>query len=308
MTTLHRRLAVATLVALVALPAAANRKPNEFDAARFDTPEERAEQAGKYWRPQGLRKIRGSGFQKVVIPEFTVEYVVKSKYDYSGGGLGLWDIAQAAGAGKKRMEIDEETKRTLPRKLYDAFVEQLTQAGYEVKPIDEVVASSAFAKFAGHDDPDKTKQVHGGGYRPTTTEKGEVWSVEGLMDVREGMFAVAGNMKAEAELLHEIGSDVSMRVHLRVGNVKGKPTYEDGSLVVVSAGPQAAGASWTLATQGTLASKDGLLMPEDASESKEFKGGKGKVITMDSAKYTEALLAMTHPFLGMALAILEQQP
>lgn len=300
--------ALALLVASSAHAAFGKYKPNEYNPEEMSTPEAIQANAGKYWKAQGLGKVRSAGFAKVAITEFNVEYVTMEKDDWSGrGSFGLLDVAQyASGAGRKKFEFSEEFKTKLPRTLYDRFVEQLAAQGYEVKPLDEVVGSEAFKKLAMRDENDKNARKSG--YH---TQKSVVYPVEGLGDIKQGAFAIMGNMNAEAELLHDLGVDVGLHVTVKVGIwKKGSPSIQRDSSIQVYAGVNgmntpSGNTKYMVSTQGTVASKDGFFYPENAIEAQERKGTY-KAQDVDEAKFEEMLLEMYPAYMGMAIAMFEK--
>jgi hypothetical protein len=313
-----RRLACLALASLLASSPAwgwggPDMKANLYDPATMSTPEGQAAAARKYWKGTGIKKIQAAGYKKAAIVEFSVEYVVMEKKDWSGrGNFGLLDIAQAAsGAGKKRTEIGEELKVRLPGELYELFRERLVTAGFEVKTLDEVRNSAAFAKLTGSGEADTKKSSYSsrGGYN-AGSEKKEIYPVDGLINIKMGAFAAAGNMETQAELAHELGVDVLLRAHFRVGLEKGgKPSLESMSWVAVGAGPQAheggARTRYSFAQWGQLDAKDGLMGAESAAASVDHKGAKGKVTDVDEAAYEAALKEMFPAFAGMAVSLMD---
>ena len=316
--TTHRRwpaptattLALAALALAASTAARADDKPNEYDAAALATPAQLDAQAKKYWKGQGLRKIREAGYRKAAIVEFSIEYVTLSKSDWSGhGGFGLLDVAQAAsGAGKRRLEIEPDLKARLPRELHDAFREQMVAEGYEVKTLDEVVASPAFAELKGSAEPGKAKSRDEHYAGADKTEKAEVYPVESLMNLKMGAFAAASNVETLARLGHDLGVDVVVRAHFRVGVIKGgRPTLEDGSWIWVGAGPQQSGERYSFSQFGQIGAKDGLVYDKDVTDAKDHQGAKGTVMVVSSDAYREALLTMYPAFAGMGLSLLDAE-
>ncbi len=290
-------------------------KPNEYEPAVMSSPEGQAAVAKKYWKGTGIKKIRAAGYKKAAIVEFAVEYVVLEKKDYDGSGnFGLLDIAQAAsGAGKKHVELDEDLKARLPRKLYDEMRERLIQQGFEVKTLEEVVASPAYAELTGTADMKKKKTTSGDAYTSTTTEKKEIYPVEGLINIKMGAFAAMNNIETQAQLASELGVDVLLRAHFKVGVIKGgRPTVEAASWISVGAGPTSStgpggNARYGFSQWGQLDAKDGYVYNQDVTDSQEHKGAKGKVMDVNSEKFEGALLEMFPSFVGMAATLLDAE-
>lgn len=290
-----------------------DRKANLYDATTMSSPEAQKATAKKYWKGSGIKKIQAAGYKKAAIIEFSVEYLVMEKKDWSGrGNFGLLDIAQAAsGAGKKQMEINEETKMRLPAELYDLLRERLITAGFEVKTLEEVTTSPAYAELRGDGDIDTKKSRYGNSYN-AGKEKKEIYPVPGLINIKMGAFAVMSNAETQAELAHQLGVDVVLRAHFRVGTEKGgRPSLESMSWIAVGAGPQAYGAGpggkerYGFTQWGQLDAKDGFAWPESAADSVEHKGTKGKVADINEAQYETALKTMFPAFAGMAVTLLD---
>jgi len=290
-------------------------KPNEFEPAVMSSPEGQATVAKKYWKGSGIKKISASGYKKAAIVEFAVEYVVLTRQDYDGGGnFGLLDIAQyASGAGKKHVELDEDLKQRLPRKLYDQMRERLIQQGFEVKTLEEVAAAPAYTELTGTSDVKNKKTTTGNAYTSSTTEKKEIYPVEGLVNIKMGAFAAMGNMETQAQLASELGVDVLLRAHFKVGVIKGgRPTVEAASWISVGAGPTSStgpggNARYNFTQWGQLDAKDGYVYNKDVTDSKEHKGAKGKVMDVNSEAFEGALLEMFPSFVGMAATLLDAE-
>lgn len=288
-------------------------KPNEFDVATMGTLTQLGGQASKYWKATGLKKIRESGYKKAAIVEFSVEYVTLTKSDWTGhGSWGLLDIAQdASGAGKTKVELDQQLKESLPRELHDAFRQQLIDSGYEVRTLEEVVAVPAFATLTGSGDPAKKTQRTDHAYAPDKKVKAEIYPVESLINIKMGAFAAMSNTETLAQLGSDLSVDVVIRAHFRVGVIKGgRPTLEAGSWISVGAGPKASpGASgntrYSFSQAGQLDAKDGFVYPENVTDSREHHGAKGTIMAVNSEAYRTTLLKMFPAFSGMGISLLD---
>lgn len=319
MTSLSKKLVALGLVSVMASPAAwawggPDRNANLFSPDTMSTPEQQSAIARKYWKGSGIKKIREAGFKKAAIVEFSVEYVVMEKKDWDGhGNFGLFDIAQAAsGAGKKQMELAEDTKQRLPGELYEALRQRLISAGFEVKTLDEVVSSPAFAELNGSADVKEKKSKYDSAGYNDGKEKKQIYPVPGLINIKMGAFAAMGNMETQAELASQLGVDVLLRAHFRVGVEKGgRPTLEASSWISCGAGPTsspmgtAGKVRYGFSQWGQLDAKDGLEYYADCAASAEHKGTKGKVFSMDEPKYEAALKEMFPAFAGMAVTMLD---
>lgn len=284
-------------------------KPNEFKPEEVSSPAALQKNARRYWKQHGLGKIRKAGFTSVAITEFNVEIMTSADYDASGkGNFGLADIGQlATGAGRKAFEFSDGFKQELPGRLYERFVSQLGDAGYEVKSLGDVAGSTAYAKFRGRNKTDKNRAS--GKYKSSRTE---VYPVDGLVDLKDGAFAQMGNMNANAELLHELGVDVGLRVHVKVGIAKkGSPAILTGSMIQVSAGvdsntgPGGKTRYW-VEKYGSVSSKDGFFYPERVTKKAGRKGTRKKH-EVDEVAYESKLMEMFPPYMGMAISMFDQK-
>ena len=314
-----RKLVALGLVSvLVSSPALAlgggDRKANLYDPATMSTPEAQAASARKYWKGTGVKKIQAAGYKKAAIVEFSVEYVVMEKKDWSGrGNFGLLDIAQAAsGAGKKRTEINEELKQRLPGVLYGELRDRMIQAGFDVKSLEEVTSSPAFAQLKGSGEADTKRSSYSsrGGYN-AGSEKKEIYPVDGLVNIKMGAFAAMSNAETQAELASQLGVDVLLRAHFRVGMEKGgRPSLEAGSWISVGAGPSGGtgpggNTRYGFAQWGQLDAKDGFMYNADCADEIAHKGAKGKVTEVNEVMYEAAIKEMFPAFAGMAVTLLD---
>ena len=185
--------------------------------------------------------------------------------------------------------------------------------GLEVIALEELRAAEAFQRFrAEKDEVGKKKSSTGGrGYSARKSQKYEVHSVDGLLNLKDGAFAQMGNINAQAAVLHELGADGALRVWVRLGlDKKGRPVLMADSHLGVMAGVDVAkmpsGKEKPFARHsGQLNAKKALAWSEDARGGKDFKGGKGQVIDIDEVEFEKALTEMYPAFIGMAIATLK---
>lgn len=300
--------------ALLALPADAGRFQKAYDADSFQTEADLEANASTFWKASGLKKIAREEMQRLAIVEFNVEYLTTYVYDSNnqkGGLLGMG--LKLGGVGKRHWELDEQFKEDLPERLYGELVAMLSERGFEVIPLETLRASEAFQRLKTEEagEPGKKKSRTGGkGYSAQKTQKYEVHAVDGLLDLKDGMFAVMGNTNAQAALLHELDADGALRIWVRLGlDKKGRPVLMAESHVGVMAGVDLAkmpgGKEKPFARHsGTLDAKKALQWSEDARGGKDFQGGKGQVIDIDEVEFEKALNAMYPAFMGMAIAVL----
>jgi hypothetical protein len=305
----HSYLAAALAFSLPTLALGASARM--FNPEEFQTPEQIEQGAKGLLKASGLKKIRAKDVSKVTVVEFSVEYVTAQKKDATGRGrFGLIDIVQFAGPGKKKIEIEDTFKASLPQTLYDVFVAELEGAGYSVAPKEEVASNPAYENVKGKEAGAKKRTTSGGAVRTAKTKKLETYPVEGLMTFKQGAFSAAKNIKAETELMHGLGVDMTLRVHVRVGIAKkGRPAIEEGTIFNVAAGLKSRGPegkeSHTIENMGTVTAKKTLMYGADVVEDKEFKAFKGKVLTVNSEKFEAALMEMFPTYSKVVIAALD---
>lgn len=297
-----------------ALPAVAGRFQDFYEPEKFASEADLASHARRFWKPSGIKRVAQEEMRRVAIVEFNVEYLTTYVYDSNNQAGGLLGMGlKLGGVGKRHWELDEEFKQQLPERLYGELVAQLKASGMEVVPLEQLRASEAFQSLRGEEgEVGKKKSYSGGrGYSARKKQAYEVHSVDGLLDLKDGMFAVMGNVKAQAQMLHELDADASLRVWVRLGlDKKGRPVLMDGSHVGVMAGvavnTMPSGKETAYAKHsGSLDAKKSLAWPEDARAGKDFKGGKGQVIDIDEAGFEAALNEMYPAFMGMAFSLLK---
>ena len=306
-------LAGATLL-LSTATAEAGRYQDFYEPGQFDSPAQLSEASKRFWKPAGLKKIAKSDLARVAIVEFNVEYLTTYVYDSNNQAGGLLGMGlKLGGVGKRHWELDETFKENLPETLYAELIAQMNEMGMQVVPLEELRGSEAFQRLRGTEgEVGKKKSYSGGkGYSAQKKQKYEVHSVDGLLDLKDGVFATMDNAKAQAAMLHELPADAALRVWVRLGlDKKGRPVLMSGSHVGVVAGVEVntmpSGKEVPYARHwGNVDAKKSLAWSEDARAGKDFKGGKGQVIDIDEAEFEKALTEMYPAFMGMALTQLQ---
>lgn len=306
-------LALTFSMALV-LPASAGRHQSAYSSDSFQTEADLEANASKFWKASGLKKIAREDMQRLAIVEFNIEYLTTYVYDSNnqkGGLLGMG--LKLGGVGKRHWELDDQFKLDLPERLYGEFVAMLEGGGFDVVPLEELRKADAFQRLRAEEDGSvgKKKSSTGGrGYSAKKSQKYEVHSVDGLLDLKDGMFSVMGNANAQAAMLHELGADGALRVSVRLGlDKKGRPVLMADSHLGIMAGVDVAempsGKRKPFAKHsGSVDAKKALAWSEDARGGKDFKGGKGQVIDIDEVEFEKALNEMYPAFMGMAISTL----
>lgn len=276
--------------------------PTKYDAAALSTPEGAKAKAGSYWKKSGWWSLPDDVKKKVVISEFTVQYVTDRNENISKNQLGLGMVIEAVGVGKRRYDFDGEFKKTLPTDLYNAFVARLEADGYEVVPVSQVAASSVLNDVDAGEEGAK-KNIGG-----RDNAKGEVYSVAGLNRMYAGFmgFGEIKYAKMQPKLLKEFGADIVMRVHMRIGLHKGQATVDEGSNINLAWGLN----EWTMPDGsvqygtkggGQVVSKETIYRAEPVIDKKQFEAGKGNVYYVNEAEFKGAIMEIFVPYSTMAI-------
>ncbi len=145
------------------------------------------------------------------------------------------------------------------------------------------------------------------------TTRGQTYPVEDLLNIKQGAFSTMKNMKAEAKMMDELGTDMSLKVHIRVGlDNKGFAYLLPGSTINVVAGPTKAmnhlsGKMQYYATAaGNLSAKKSIKSATPVADVAKFKLGKGTVIDVESEKFTEGIMKLYPDYVAKALTTLKK--
>jgi len=288
--------------------------PTKYDSAKHGTAEAAQSQAGNFWKKEGWWSLKAA-HRKVVISEFSVEYVTQNATDVDRGQLGLVTTPlEIVGVGKRKRQFEDSFKRELPTALYDGFVQQLQAEGFTVVPMASVTAHARFGEISGAKEG-KTfsaneRNVLGGADRENT-RKIAVYPVKGLPIVDDSWFKGMGNLQAETAIASELGADLTMRVRMRVAlDDDGRVVLDQGSTLRVlsefnaSKGTDGKPQYWAK-TSGAVACHHAMRDSVPVVTSEDFKAFEGTVYTIDSAKYRESLLKMYPNFARMAVVKLK---
>jgi hypothetical protein len=302
-----RRFAIATLAcATLALPACTSR---EFQTSSLTTEAQVEKDAGQYWKREGWWKLPADA-SRVVITEFTVEYVTAT--GTADQSFGLVRMAQIAGMGKKEFAYPEDTKQSLPDRLYDQYVAALRDKGFEVVPTETLRATEGYRGLEQRAEGDTTRasQSQGVVYKQSVWQKGQMYSANGLLARDDSWFKNIGNAMREVEAIGQADADTGLRVRVKVGvDGKGRACLYPGSTVFVTAGVHdAAGVqsdrdpSYVAKTSGLMVSKQTLYFSEPIVDGKSFKAFKGDVYEVQGPPLTDAVTEVFPTFARLNVA------
>ena len=114
-----------------------------------------ANEAEKYWSWNNVPHLKKHGFNKIVVPEFNVEFVthkaetiLKSQaiinpLAFTPYGRG----AQILGMGKKTVEFSEDLRQQVCQLMYQQFLAALKKQGFDPVPLTEIVGSKSYQKL-----------------------------------------------------------------------------------------------------------------------------------------------------------------
>lgn len=273
---------------------------------------EQVKEASKHWSRDGYERKKVTG-KRVAIVEFTVDYITKRDAKVGGNNLGLGMVAGLAGMGKREYEFEESLRTSLPDEIYDKFVAALRAQGFDVVSKEAVANSQA---IEGVKEGKAGVEKSGGGYYHgffggKGSQKVRIYPVSGLPRIKDGMFDAGKNMQAVTAVMAELGADIGMRVHMRVGLNDGRATAEEGSVISLIGAPKAQTAGgktqYWAQTWGTMASKKTLKSDDKVVDSKEFEAFKGNVFTVNSALYRSAILDLISRYSDMAAIVLDKK-
>lgn len=298
-------LSVATITGLTFLNGCETTK---FNQQTHGSEASISKDAGKYWKKEGWWSLKQKT-GKVMITEFSVEYITETEMDLDQNRLGLLMVMDVVGVGDSKREYDENFKRTFPTKMYEQFVQALTAQGYTVMPMREVTSHPEFSKIAGAK----------AGSRGATTErklgiissgeydKASVYPTPGLPTVDDSWFKGGFNAQSETKVAGELGADVALRVRIRVGvDDDGYAMLAKGSTIRVIGGFKSAesgalGTSYWAETNGMVVSTHGFLNDSPVASKDEFRAFEGDIYTVNTARFGQDILEMFPTYAKMGV-------
>lgn len=280
----------------------------DFDASTHTGDGAVASQASSYWRKEGWWSLKQKT-GKVMITEFSVEFIQKTDSDIGGNYVGALAIADWVGVGDATREYDGRFKRSFPGKLYTQFVAALEKQGYSVIPMDQVTSHPAFGKIAS--DMAGSQQSKGTqGWSPVSrgTESTYVaYPAPGLPTVDDSWFQGHGNYKAEAEVASGLGADLSLRVRIRCGvDNKGYPVLSQGSTIRVLSSYRKTGSDYWAETNGMVVGSKGFRNDTPVATKEDFRAFDGDILKVDEEKFGPAILEMFPTYAQMGIYVMKK--
>lgn len=280
-------------------PAAKLSEANLDDSAKLKAA------ADRYW-DQDPSFIPPTGFRKVALLEFAVEYVtekLESLSDTQPGvvihefiPIGL--VTSLAGAGRIRIQFDEALCKELPDEMLRCFEKKLRDAGFDLISRESIRSTNAFNKLTlgkpGHVDLGHAFNVAG-------TDVGVPRLL--VMEPATGFDVILGTNdgrtveQVEQDLIKEIGADAALRVRIRVSVYRQFASIEKWSIVRVTDDDMS----------GYHFAARSLISDETVVKKEDFLPVAGIIKQIDAEKYRRAIASLYPPYLAMAAQVLIQE-
>lgn len=293
------------LSGLVWLLAGCHAPPVKLSEAKLDNAANVKAAAGTFWEQQPPN-MPPSGYRKVALVEFAVEYVtekVESLADNQPGVvihefIPIGFVASMAGAGRIRIEIDESLRKELPDEMHEYFVDRLKAEGFELVPRESIRSAKSFANLRLGE--------------PGYTDLGHAFNVAGtdvgvprllVMEPATGYDIILGTNdgrsveQVEKDLIEEVDADIALRVRFRVSVYRQFASVEKWSILRVTKGAES---GYHFAGR-SLVSDEKVVMKED------FLPVAGIIKKIDTAQYHQAIKKLYPAFLDMAAHTLAEQ-
>lgn len=262
--------------------------------------------SGTYWG-QDTAKVPPTGYRKVVLLEFAVEYVtekLESLADHQPGvvihefiPIGL--VTSLAGAGRIRIQLEEELRKDLPNEMFRHFEAQLRAEGLELVSQEKIRSAAAYQKLTlgepGHTDLAHAFNVAGtdvGVPRLLVIEPAEGFDV--ILGAKDGR-----NVEdVEKELIREVGADAALRARFRVSVYRQFASIEKWSILRVTMD----------GSSGFHFAARSLLSDETVVSKEDFLPVAGIIKQIDPERFRAAIQTLYPPYLTMAAQVLTQAP
>lgn len=151
MPTTLKQLLAAALLALVGATAQSKDAP---EAVALDANFKASDQAGRLFRVAEVQALKG--VTKVAVPLFSVEFVIADSERAETSGFGSAGRASAS-LYYKLTGVDEADFQAITSGLYQRFLSDLRDAGFEVLPLAQMSASPTYKKLAAGGTPSPIK-------------------------------------------------------------------------------------------------------------------------------------------------------
>ncbi|MDX2017007.1 MAG: hypothetical protein SFY95_05115 [Planctomycetota bacterium] len=284
-------IALAGVLGLASALGGCHSAPPTLTQAKLATDADVNARAKEYWVNEGLTfKPKPGQKPRVVIAEFSVEVVTvkllgllgsrpvvgADEFSITGGALTL------LGVGKEQAELKVETMKALPDRLLPMFEKELEARGYEVLPRLQVQGAPSYLALQGLEPTEAygLQAINVVGSDTGRPKEVVVYPATGLKTLREDL--PREKMRA---LLAETGSDLALRVRIRVGVDEGRATVERDS-IVRAVWADSAGTAF-----GQLKSLKSIRSDAEIAK-KEFTPIKGDVWMVNDTLYQSELARM----------------
>lgn len=298
------------LASVVAMATGCHQPPAKLSEANLDSPANVKQAAAGFWEPDQQR-IPPRGYRKVALVEFAVEYVTEKLESLADNQPGvvihefipIGFVTSMAGAGRIRIQLDEELRREFPDQMRDHFVKALEDEGIELIPTENIRATEAYKKLSlgqpGHTDLGHAFNVAG-----TDVGVPRLLVIEPAsgFDVILGTNDLRTVEEVEQDLIKEIDADAALRVRFRVSVYRQFASIEKWSILRVTK----AGAAGYHFAERSLISDEKVVAKED------FLPVAGIIKQIDNDQFRIAINKLYPPFVAMAVQTLasgiEDQP
>ncbi len=272
--------------------------PMTYSAADLQSAKTRARVAHLYWARNNVPARWEQRYRRVAIVDFSVEYVT-AKIEVPGEQQPTFSPPAVApaqigiefgGLFRKQSNYEPSLYQELADELHAMFTSELATRGFELLPAAEICGARAYQRLRTQERDDGSILQE---FNLIGSDAGRVKQM--VTYPATGYRIVSGAGQGDIEdvelaLLDELGADVALRIHVRVGVYHGRASVERGSII------------WVLARDvvGNLTAEKSLLSDELVVEAEGFVPIQGQACAVDSRKYLEALRQLFPPYISMA--------
>lgn len=290
------------LTLVVAMAAGCHQPPVKLSEANLDSPANVKEAASGYWEPDPQR-IPPAGYQRLALVEFAVEFVTEKLESLSDNQPGvvihefipIGFVTSMAGAGRIRIQMDEELRREFPDEMYAYFEKALKAEGIQLVPMEEIRATEAFKKLTLG--------------KPGHTDLGHAFNVAGtdvgvprllVIEPAKGFDVILGTNdlrtieEVEQDLIKEVKADAALRVRFRVGVYRQFASIEKWSILRVTKAGEA----------GYHFAERSLISDEKVVAKEDFLPVAGIIKHLDTEQFCLAVRKLYPPYLSTAVQTL----